>query len=290
MKSILLPALLFLSLLASGQNWALPSSRWKNIVSGFWGSSSVGTWVVEKDTVVESITCAKIASDIHPYESIYSYSSPDTVFVYRDSAFRPLFYFNVNAGDTIMVYNDRHSSCCANVQYWKGRVDSVGLIQVNGQNLKSITVSIVDSLFANGPGYPFIYAEKIGLLRSYFNPFYQSTSSMADGNVYDFCNYGDSSITGFWLYPDSNCRIRTAVDDIANDQAFRVYPNPAIDLVHVNTQEVKFQILIYDATGRIIIRQENIKDISVKGLTPGLYFAVMRTNTYSSAMQKFIKQ
>jgi hypothetical protein len=77
-----------------------------------------------------------------------------------------------------------------------------------------------------------------------------------------------------------------------NATTLEVYPNPAEDMVNINTRvnaNAGQQIQVYDAGGRLIQQlqpsQLGTTGISVKDWVPGVYFI-----NYGAAHAKFVKQ
>ena len=72
-------------------------------------------------------------------------------------------------------------------------------------------------------------------------------------SMYDYCTQG---------WP-------TNIQDISS-LGIVVYPNPTKDIVTIETR-LNIEIELYDITGRLIIKEENIKRIDMNTFTPGIY-------------------
>lgn len=80
----------------------------------------------------------------------------------------------------------------------------------------------------------------------------------------------------------------------------KLYPNPTQDVVHLELQFVNKQNAIYqifDVNGRVLMAFErsmdigkNIIDINVKEFVPGMYSIMMKTNTESIPIGRFVKR
>ena len=282
---------LFFSESSDAQNWALPSSKWVETEFDPWGGYYWSdNLFVEKYTIIQSILCAKIVGDSLSYQQpIYTYSSGDTAYAMINGTFKAILYFGAHVGDTVLFYTDGNTSFDS-IPYLHGRVDSISLISAAGQSLKKFNVSIIDTF----PSYIFprqiAYAEKIGFLSTYPSIFYQVFSTVVDADSYGFCTYGDSSISGFWLYPDSNCRTNVGIKEVPADELFSVYPNPVSDYLHIKTQFIGYTIKLYDMTGRESPAFINGNEIDIRSLSAGIYFITVSDNEHQTYTRKFIKE
>ena len=96
-----------------------------------------------------------------------------------------------------------------------------------------------------------------------------------------------------WLAKDVNGnqgKCSFDVNVLLND-VFRVYPNPASDILHILTPSVLVKIKIMDNTGRVIIKTQQSSqqaDINIASLQPGVYIVVIEGKNFS-AHYKIIK-
>ncbi|BEG99325.1 T9SS type A sorting domain-containing protein [Bacteroides sedimenti] len=65
--------------------------------------------------------------------------------------------------------------------------------------------------------------------------------------------------------------------DLSNSIKLSIYPNPVTEVLNINTENSIKQVLIYDITGRLVIR-DNQSSVPVKGLPSGNYFVKVTTN------------
>lgn len=72
-----------------------------------------------------------------------------------------------------------------------------------------------------------------------------------------------------------------AYEDVATDDALRVYPNPAYDVIHLSFEE---EVTIYNATGALIYKGQE-PTVNVEDWANGVYFVHT-----SNSVVKFIKQ
>ena len=61
-----------------------------------------------------------------------------------------------------------------------------------------------------------------------------------------------------------------SVDDVFANK-FRVYPNPAKDLVRIQTEEVIDKVEVYSVIGKKVQQQSKTNQISIQNLQSGLY-------------------
>lgn len=90
------------------------------------------------------------------------------------------------------------------------------------------------------------------------------------------------------INPDlSDCSILNITENVLTN--FKIYPNPTIDIVNIETEQIIDKIEIYNVLGEIVLKKENSKGINLSNLSNGLYiFKVHYNNLILS--KKIIKQ
>jgi hypothetical protein len=86
-------------------------------------------------------------------------------------------------------------------------------------------------------------------------------------------------------------RDNTGIFERNTAENLNVYPNPANHLIYFDSpsnQKVT-DVSILDISGRIVAREQNVPQMDVSGLNPGLYFVAVKTET-GLRTGKFIKQ
>lgn len=72
-----------------------------------------------------------------------------------------------------------------------------------------------------------------------------------------------------------------SVDDFSTKQFFNIYPNPTNGnaTIQLNKTGIETNILVYDALGKVIFNQKNVRDDAVKvsNLKSGMYFVLVDT-------------
>lgn len=66
-----------------------------------------------------------------------------------------------------------------------------------------------------------------------------------------------------------------------------VYPNPAKSIIHIETAENKGEVLILDASGRVIYRQDHFRNIDTDRFSDGLYYMKI-VNGKKSSIKKIM--
>ncbi|TXE15871.1 T9SS type A sorting domain-containing protein [Psychroserpens burtonensis] len=90
-----------------------------------------------------------------------------------------------------------------------------------------------------------------------------------------------------WIIEIDSDTITLTVPDITSNLALSLYPNPCHTLL--NLSESVDEIIIYDVSGRKIIEQHFVEELSLESLNKGLYIAHIKVNN-SRLVRKIIKQ
>ena len=86
--------------------------------------------------------------------------------------------------------------------------------------------------------------------------------------------------------------VTTATDDVRNaGTAIRFFPNPASDVIRVESEVPITGIEVYSLAGELVSSQDkNLSSIQVSHLAEGMYIAKMRTTQGINMTSKFIRQ
>ena len=288
MKNIILTLGFFLiAINVNAQKWALPSSTWVIYILEF--SSSFETVKIEKDTIIQGVSCKKL----NAFNPIYTYEENDTVYFFYDDLFRPTYYFNAEVGDTISLYD--FSDCLngttlSNDSTLFAVVDFIDSVDVGNKFLKRYNCSIFiqdTSLFFQGAS--FYYTELIGS-----NYIYPNIECVLDQASLNICSYGDSSIQDFYAFQEDFC-VDVSIYELENQNSqISIYPNPIANFLNVQLDfNTESKILsIRNTMGQIvqkftITQGENSLDIS--HLPSGVYFATL-DGTENHTTIKFLKE
>ena len=82
----------------------------------------------------------------------------------------------------------------------------------------------------------------------------------------------------------------TGIDKLSPKPIFKISPNPVTDLIEINRDEEFEYLIIYNSTGKIVKKRSYEKTISVKELSPGIYFIYFRFADGTYQISNFIKQ
>jgi len=98
---------------------------------------------------------------------------------------------------------------------------------------------------------------------------------------------GDS----IYATPGASC-VMVSIDKPKTNEAVRMYPNPATDVLFFNNITLNYDVSIYDVTGSLVQRaliSSSNNSISIKALKPGIYYVQMvNSKTYESISKKLI--
>jgi hypothetical protein len=98
-----------------------------------------------------------------------------------------------------------------------------------------------------------------------------------------------------------NCDITTGIQKpipVTKETSLTIYPNPASEEIFVTVKSKgSIQLMIVDATGRSIFEKQvtnsdenNVIELSVSGLKPGIYLLVAQDENRNTSSQRFIKK
>jgi hypothetical protein len=269
-KLVFISFLLFCSQIKS-QVWIDQDAEWH---FSFWNISSYGHAVINytADTIIEGNNCQILKATAHrysvdmnwehfymgpdPYPTIYTYVSGDTVFYYNKNKFFVLYNFSAQPGDSWVLDDEiKGNGCNQSVCI----VDSVGTIEINGQNLRWISLSSeVGSTF----GLSGKVVEKFGSLYGYTFPIYLhcDTTEVAHHDFLSFSCYEDISFPLYNTSTTGNCATSLSIQALKNNSnEFKLYPNPAGDVLHLLYESEEQKILkvrFTDMTGRLVLSME----------------------------------
>ena len=123
----------------------------------------------------------------------------------------------------------------------------------------------------------------------------------AGGIDHIFLTRADGEGSGTFLAVDDLCLqflmpVSTSEVPVAEALPFKIYPNPATDLVRLEWSEQGVEVLqveLYDGSGRLVLAQpapENRGGVDISNLPNGLYLLRLSTADGRTAMRKLVKQ
>ena len=80
----------------------------------------------------------------------------------------------------------------------------------------------------------------------------------------------------------------TGIKEYDLDNSFFVYPNPATDIVKVNTNENAI-LSLFDISGKEVISETKQNSLNLSGLAQGMYFLNMKSKN-KLTVKKIIKE
>ncbi len=317
MRKLTLLLLFFSTTLLFGQNFAPVGATWY-----YDYDDGVGGYMLyirsEKDTLVNTKSCKQLIErriaekqnlvndqivsrwDTLEIDTKYVYLENDTVFYWGSNSFLPLYIFNAQANDTI-VLND--GSLCSDLEKiecnsFEFVVDSLSTISINGVNYRQQFTTLLDNnsnwtYHVPNLGSNYSIIEIIGST-SYF--FGRSKFVTMEGPAISLRCYDDGQ--GF-VYKHStvysNCayipQFPTSVDEKTAEK-FSIFPNPAQEVLQVNIDNIKnVTYAIIDITGKIVQSNTlNGESIDISRLATGVYSLQLSNKETILGGRKFIKQ
>ena len=107
----------------------------------------------------------------------------------------------------------------------------------------------------------------------------------------DVGNYGMNTPAFFAL--DNFNDQSVSVNELAQENSFSIYPNPAKNFININLSNTIESLQIIDVTGKVILSENNLKtgthQINTSNLSTGVYFVKTTTNNTTSVV-RLIKQ
>ncbi len=285
-----------------GQVWvdqgAVWHYDWSNISSG--GFVKI---IYDSDTTIYGKNCQKLVPIIFIFTADqnhntiflgtdtlspkYTYVNGDTVFYFENNQFFTLYNFNAQPGETWELAADTNIFLCSKSFV---KVDSVGVIEINSESLRWISVRPLENSTVGLYGK---VVERFGAVENYLFPVERSCDStiQVEFDWFDFTCFQDNS---FALYNVSglDCEYLLGIDENDSKQpTVSVYPNPAYQIINIITNDLKQEIVsiqIIDSKGmEWIISKETTIDIS--NLPQGLYLIMIKLNSNQLIYCKLIK-
>jgi hypothetical protein len=92
----------------------------------------------------------------------------------------------------------------------------------------------------------------------------------------------------------SQTLVSTSVNELANDFNLQISPNPAHELLNIQSTKKINTIELVDITGKSVLIENQIsKDnisLDLSGISPGIYFVRITDQNKSVATRRFVKE
>lgn len=284
MKKLLLLILLCLSFQnIKAQEWAPIGATWHYQYSYAWTAETIFVkWTATKDSMVDGHLCRIIESDIkysfpgYPQSKLITYEDSGIVYWYNlDNKFTILYNFNTKVGDYWKIATDT----CELVVV----VTEVGIDTINGHPLRYL------KLYSHSNNFSGKIIEYIGHLTQPYPCTYFSCNSLPSDldNYYGLRCYEDT-IIGFHDFKIAPSCEDLSVDETVLTQKIKLYPNPAIDQIHIQcTTPQEYDYTIFNSLGQIVLNGNltpNSTTIAIPHFYNGLYNLVLKQQNKSEAI------
>jgi hypothetical protein len=118
----------------------------------------------------------------------------------------------------------------------------------------------------------------------------------ATNQTYNYTIYGNG-VYEVWVTDFQGCAdtafliFNTLVDEKVSNVDFKIYPNPTLDLIHISSAELIYNVVLRDVTGKMIFYAPNINNpreiitMDLSTLERGIYFLHADSNNGKMIMK-----
>ena len=272
--------------IAQSDEWAPVGAKWwftKESVSslGYIKISYVG------DTIIENISCKRFdkihyfynfQSEKHDttflgHEFTYMDDNENKVYYYLNNEFYILYDFNAQVGDVwdLTPEGDYQGAV---------KVDSTGVMDINGESRKYLYVSPVDSSCISFYPKNMKIIEKYGYMGYMFPELVDCVMDATEGGKLR-C-YQDNTGDFFETGTEVSCDYTVSINDFHSDISVNIYPNPAKDQITIDVSKISSSnthVQIYDMQGRTVFSKsfnEQVININTVNYHSGMYMLDIR--------------
>jgi len=272
---------------SKAQNWAPDGAEWHYEYVNFWFVGYVHITVLG-DTMIHDTNCRVLdrVSVIHNLEfgttntyyhgHCYMYSDEDRVYLYENNKFYPIYDFSALPGDTIIIPQNGNLSGVGCDPEGMIRVVDTATVEINGQQLRSISVEPLDE--SHWAIYGEIH-ETIGPVSFYMLPEpHWCVIDLYEGGRLRCYSDPDFGIFSTGISPE--CDYLVSVPEL-EESRINIFPNPCSDILHIQAIGMVpgSELKIYSSTGQCVKVQElySLKNqIDISELIPGFYYIQMQ--------------
>lgn len=287
MRNVTLILLLIsVTIFVNAQTWCSAGSTYNYDYFPAFGQPYTKTLRYVGDTTINAQICKKV---VYNNNSFFTFLHADTVFVYVNQTFEPIYFFNAQVGDSIKIYSPNDCGL-----YVKQVVDSAGITVINGEALRWYVVRNIDETLQGQFMIPYPLTMKVierkGAIDNYFVP---NFVCCIDCGLETLCSYNAYNFTEYKPNYSINCQNRTSLELNEINVAININPNPVYEFIHLQCPQKIDNFSIYDINGKQVLYNKDLdatnNTLNIEHLPNGIYIYVANTNK-GRINGKFIKQ
>lgn len=319
-KTLILSLCLLFPVLLQGQNWFQEQDVWHYQVTGFVAFTGYQRIQYDRDTSllgqqakvirIEEEVIDQLDPDLIPKlleRSVIVRESGDTVAIWLEDQFYPIYNFSLEQGDQFSVpMLDILGDLCNDTYVLEIEIKEVGEMEISGQMLRFQKWRVNTPFFGVPP--ELIVVEGIGPISHRFPEtntgtigrnayiFYPLSSNLicsTDGAEFDFRCFSNETIT--YKLGDIPCDLIVLdTEDQFSPDVFQLYPNPTAGELNINLSATSViqRVRILAVDGKVhkqyTYPQETKFDIS--DLPKGLYLIQVHLQDQRQAFGRILKQ
>lgn len=116
------------------------------------------------------------------------------------------------------------------------------------------------------------------LTHRYFDNTPNLTCIYVDNVAYSNANWKEKDSKTHYVANEKECKNLSVEDYLVDDALFSIYPNPAKDVLNINSSEEVKSISVFNISGREVKRYKDSKQIDVSNLSSGIYIIQVITD------------
>lgn len=265
------------------QSWAPDGAEWYYDYVNFWYTGYVHVTVLG-DTVINDTTCRILhresviynqefgTTNTYYYGRSYMFSDADRVYIFENEKFYTLYDFSASPGDTIII--PQNSSLPQSGCDTEGMIVVIdtGTMNINGLNLRKITVHWSDeshwAIYGN-------VVEYIGPIDSYMLPEPNwCVVDLFEGGPLRCYTDPEFGLYNTGMAPE--CDYLVSLPELTENNEILIFPNPSKGVFNVKVPEELngCEVKIYDYTGQLIFNgliTSGEHNTDLTGFASGLY-------------------
>jgi hypothetical protein len=227
----------------------------------------------------------KNINGIYSLSKLYFHEEGDTVYLYNfeKQKFLRFLVFNVPVGGVIELdIVDGFELYPDSIKTYKLKIKRIETKFFNGRPCKYYVADILTPYTGN-----VAFMDRIG----WFTRFYPDVLPYVDKRVGGLRCYSDNDIDTNFRNVSCNYMYGLSVPKINTSFSFSVFPNPANDILNIELNkmnQVDFSSSIMSIEGRILQKSNNLHQLDISSLSPGIYYLIIKSGS-ESQFCKWIK-